>query len=116
MLGKNYAVGCAPIGLPVNDRRLELLGRSIHALAQSVAAMRFTTVDIQSTQTDLAGLVALVAAGTEVILTRGETPVARVVPVQAGSRPRIAGLHAGAIETTDDFDEPLPDDFWTGAS
>lgn len=28
--------------------------------------------------------------------------------------PRMAGLHAGAIWTSDDFDEPLPDEFWTG--
>jgi hypothetical protein len=27
--------------------------------------------------------------------------------------PRVAGLHPGAIWTSDDFDEPLPDDFWT---
>jgi hypothetical protein len=26
---------------------------------------------------------------------------------------RVAGLHPGAIWTRDDFDEPLPDDFWT---
>jgi hypothetical protein len=25
----------------------------------------------------------------------------------------VAGLHPGAIWTSDDFDEPLPDDFWT---
>ena len=28
------------------------------------------------------------------------------------SQPRILGLHAGAIWTSDDFDEPLPDEFW----
>jgi hypothetical protein len=27
--------------------------------------------------------------------------------------PRIPGLHPGAIVINDDFDEPLPDDFWT---
>jgi hypothetical protein len=25
---------------------------------------------------------------------------------------RRAGLHEGAIQTTPDFDEPLPDSFW----
>jgi hypothetical protein len=29
--------------------------------------------------------------------------------------PRKAGLHAGAIWTSDDFDEPMPDEFWTGS-
>ncbi len=28
--------------------------------------------------------------------------------------PRVAGLHAGLIWTSDDFDDPLPDEFWFG--
>ena len=28
--------------------------------------------------------------------------------------PRIAGLHEGQIIMSDDFDEPLPDEFWLG--
>lgn len=28
------------------------------------------------------------------------------------TQPRILGLHPGAIWTSDDFDEPLPDEFW----
>jgi hypothetical protein len=27
--------------------------------------------------------------------------------------PRVAGLHMGAIWASEDFDEPLPDEFWT---
>jgi hypothetical protein len=27
---------------------------------------------------------------------------------------RIPGLHSGSMEATDDFDAPLPDDFWLG--
>jgi hypothetical protein len=30
------------------------------------------------------------------------------------TKPRILGLHPGAIWTSDDFDEPLPDEFWLG--
>ncbi len=29
---------------------------------------------------------------------------------------RKAGLHAGAIWVSEDFDEPLPDEFWTGTA
>lgn len=29
-------------------------------------------------------------------------------------RPRIPGLHAGKIWMSDDFDDPLPDEFWLG--
>jgi hypothetical protein len=30
------------------------------------------------------------------------------------SSPRRAGLHAGAWEVAQDFDAPLPDEFWLG--
>jgi antitoxin (DNA-binding transcriptional repressor) of toxin-antitoxin stability system len=60
---------------------------------------------------DLQGLLSIVAQGTDVVLTEGDTPIARLVP--AGKR--VAGLHAGAIRTEEDFDEPLPDGFWTGS-
>ena len=30
------------------------------------------------------------------------------------SQPVILNLHAGAMKTSDDFDDPLPDDFWLG--
>ncbi len=60
--------------------------------------------------TDLKDLLSLVAEGTEVLLTDGDTPVARLVPVGK----RVAGLHSGAIWTSEDFDEPLPEEFWAG--
>ena len=28
--------------------------------------------------------------------------------------PRVAGLHEGQTVISDDFDEPLPDEFWLG--
>jgi hypothetical protein len=28
--------------------------------------------------------------------------------------PRVPGLHAGAAWISEDFDDPLPDDFWAG--
>ena len=45
----------------------------------------------------------------------GNTPLARIVPITEPSTPRVAGLHPGAIRTSEDFDEPLSEDFWTGA-
>lgn len=30
------------------------------------------------------------------------------------AKPRILGLHPGAIWTSEDFDDPLPDEFWLG--
>ena len=73
-------------------------------------------IDVQEAQTNLQDLLTLVREGTEIVLTEGTTPLARVVPIAVSSMPRVAGLHAGAIWTSDDFDEPLTEDFWTGAA
>ena len=37
------------------------------------------------------------------------------IPMAVSVKPRISGLHRGAIWTSEDFDEPLPDEFWTGS-
>jgi prevent-host-death family protein len=77
--------------------------------------MRTKTVDVHEAQAHLAELLALVTAGTEIILTEGSTPLARIVSVPGATTPRVAGLHPGAIWTSEDFDEPLPEEFWAGA-
>ena len=76
--------------------------------------MQTKTVDVHEAQTRLVELLSLVSAGTEIILTAGNTPLARIVPMAGALTPRVAGLHPGAIRTSEDFDEPLPEDFWTG--
>ncbi len=37
---------------------------------------------------------------------------ARAAETQKGQR--ILGMHPGAIWTSEDFDDPLPDEFWLG--
>lgn len=62
-------------------------------------------------------VVAMVGAlDTEVILTDGGVPIARLVavPPPEPAPPRIAPLHPGSIWMSDDFDDPLPDEFWEG--
>jgi hypothetical protein len=39
-----------------------------------------------------------------------------VVPIHHQQKQDQPGLHLGAISTSDDFDEPLPDEFWLGES
>jgi len=78
--------------------------------------MQPKTVNLEESQTNLKDLLALVRNGTEIVLTDGTAPFARLVPVRCATTPRIPGLHAGAIRTNDDFDDPLPDDFWTGSA
>ncbi|MDD5451948.1 MAG: type II toxin-antitoxin system Phd/YefM family antitoxin [Desulfovibrionales bacterium] len=72
--------------------------------------MSIQTIDVRKAPPDLKGLLSLVAEGTEVVLTEGDTPLARLVPIGK----RVAGLHSGAIWISEDFDEPLPDEFWMG--
>ncbi|MGL4621311.1 hypothetical protein [Chroococcidiopsis sp.] len=45
-------------------------------------------------------------------MTDASKPLARLLPFASDSASRIAGLHTGAIQTSDDFDDLLPDDFW----
>jgi antitoxin (DNA-binding transcriptional repressor) of toxin-antitoxin stability system len=68
------------------------------------------TIDIKKKPPDLKILLSLIADGTEIVITDNDTPIARLV--QIGKR--VAGLHAGAIRMSEDFDEPLPDEFWAG--
>jgi antitoxin (DNA-binding transcriptional repressor) of toxin-antitoxin stability system len=75
------------------------------------------TVDVHEAQTRLLELVSQVIAGTEIIITEDDKPLARLVPITtAPLQARVAGLHAGAISTSDDFDVPLSDEFWTGSA
>jgi prevent-host-death family protein len=78
------------------------------------AQMATKTVELSDAEGRLAELVAQVAAGTEVVLTEGNAPRARLVAVASGSV-RVPGLHPGGMEASDDFDAPLPDEFWTGS-
>jgi antitoxin (DNA-binding transcriptional repressor) of toxin-antitoxin stability system len=73
------------------------------------------TVDVQEVPTNLKELLSLVQGGTEIVLTEGNIPLARLVSVALSDGQRKAELHAGAIWTSDDFDEPLPESFWTGS-
>ena len=74
------------------------------------------TVEIMPAQEYLKELLALVLNGTEIVLTEGDKPVARLVPVAPSSTTgRIPDLHKDAIWISDDFDEPLPDEFWLGS-
>jgi antitoxin (DNA-binding transcriptional repressor) of toxin-antitoxin stability system len=70
--------------------------------------MATKTIDIKEAKNQLSELLSLAQLGTESILAKDNTPVARLVPVgEPSSQPRIAGLHEGAIWISDDFDDPL---------
>ncbi|MBV9865496.1 MAG: hypothetical protein JO316_09115 [Abitibacteriaceae bacterium] len=77
-----------------------------------------TTIDLNEAQ-PLSQLVNLAKAGNEIIIAEGSTPVARltaIVPAVSTPQQRIAGLHQGIAWISEDFDQPLPDEFWIGNS
>lgn len=70
-----------------------------------------STVEVSEIPSRWAELLASAEAGSEVIVTEGNVPKARLTPLV---RPRVLGLHPGAIEISEEFDAPLPDEFWMG--
>lgn len=72
------------------------------------------TVDLADSNASLADLVSLVHSGIQVVVTQAGNPIARLVPTDAIPARRVPDLHPGAFQESEDFDEPLPDEFWTG--
>jgi len=67
-------------------------------------------VGVHEAKTHLSRLLQRVAAGEEIVITRGGEPVARLVPIENDARKRVLGLDEGKIWIADDFDAPLPDE------
>ena len=70
-------------------------------------------VDICEAKTQLDQLLTLAIEGTEVIIVKDEQPLVRLVPAVT-AKSRVVGLHKGEGWISDDFNDPLPDEFWTG--
>lgn len=84
--------------------------------------METLTVTVDDAQTQLRALLARALQGDEVIIADEDKPGVRLVPVTApngeavgtpGGK-RVFGLHRGQIWISEDFDDPLPDEFWLG--
>ncbi len=71
------------------------------------------TIDVQNVQISIEDILSLVRQGTDVLFTDANMPLARMIPLKTPPTTRIAGLHQEAIRTSDDFDDPLPEEFWT---
>jgi len=75
------------------------------------------TVTIHEAQTQISELLTFALEGNEVIIADGNKPLVRLAPISSTkkkhTKKRVAGLHKGKVWVSDDFDDPLPDDFWT---
>ncbi|HVR28042.1 MAG TPA: type II toxin-antitoxin system Phd/YefM family antitoxin [Thermoanaerobaculia bacterium] len=67
-----------------------------------------TRVTVHEAKTHLSRLLRRVAMGEEIVIARGNEPVARLVPVERGAQ-RQLGIDQGLFEVPDDFDAPLPE-------
>lgn len=65
------------------------------------------TVKVQEAKTRLSALLASVEAGDEVVIQRGSTPVARLVPIGERRRRELGFV---AFDVPDSFFEDLPED------
>lgn len=72
------------------------------------------TIEVQTLTGSAAELVELARREAGVVLTKAGWPVAQVLPMPERVGQRIAPLHPDAMEAGDDFDAPLPDEFWLG--
>ena len=73
------------------------------------------TISIHDAQSNLREWVKRALQGDEVIIAEEDTPLVRLVPIARSDQPRVAGLNQGEIWVSDDFDQPLPDEFWGGS-
>lgn len=77
-----------------------------------------TPVTIHAAKTNLSQLIARVEAGEEVIIARGDKPVAKLVPLEKPKPKRVAGKWADRVGPLGpEFFEPLPQeelDAWEG--
>jgi prevent-host-death family protein len=73
------------------------------------------TWNVHKAKTHLSTLIDRALRGEEVVISRANRPVVRLVPLAPVSRRRTPGLHASSgYWMAPDFDEPLPDSFWFG--
>ncbi len=76
-----------------------------------------TVVTIHQAKASLHRLIAEVEAGGEVVIVRGDKPVAKLTPIVPPPTRRKFGRLRGQIVLDDRFFEPLPDDelaLWNG--
>jgi prevent-host-death family protein len=75
------------------------------------------TVTIHAAKTHLSKLIEQVERGEEVVIARGKTPVARLVPYAAEPAKRGFGSMKGQVWLDESFWEPLPEEelkLWEG--
>jgi prevent-host-death family protein len=91
--------------------------RRVDLVHHLVDVGRVLTYNIHEAKTHFSRLLARVAAGEEVLITKAGEPIAKIVPVRARTR-RIPDARPAGLWLAEDFDAELPpellDDFSGG--
>ena len=67
-------------------------------------------ITVHEAKSQLSKLIERACAGEDVVISRGDTPVVRLVPVNAPRPLRKFGAMKGRAKTTKAFFDPLPDE------
>lgn len=67
------------------------------------------SVGVHQAKTNLSELLRRAEAGEDIVIRRGDVPVARLVAITSAGGQRL-GYDAGLLAIAEDFDAPLPDD------
>jgi prevent-host-death family protein len=65
---------------------------------------------IHEAKTNLSKLIQKACAGEEVIIAKGKTPVARIVPIAAAQKKRVLGGFEGRVWASEDAFAPLTEE------
>ena len=69
------------------------------------------TITVETAEKDLSCLIVQATAGEEVVITKGNEPVAKLVDVTRLRKPRVPGRLKGKLDLPDSFFfDPLPHD------
>ena len=66
-------------------------------------------VTIHKAKTELSRLIRKACRGEEIVIARGKTPVAKLVPLHKTTQKRVPGLWKGLVTYTPDAFDPLTD-------
>lgn len=69
-------------------------------------------IDIKEAENHLGNLIDASNSGERYFIQKGNKIVAKLIVFKEGER--IPGLSEGEVWVSDDFDDPLPDEFWFG--
>ncbi len=74
-----------------------------------------TTVTVQEAKAQLSELIHLAEQGEEIIIAQDDEAKVKLVPVLPKNiGKRVFGEYRGKIRMSEDFNDPLPNDFWFG--